>query len=500
MSRSSSPRKRSRLAKSAKKPAKTGRKPRLSVYQAPEPASEPISLPPALPDASMPAQSIPIDSAELLWLVLSGRWEKMARSGAFPRLLIPADQPIPSPPKLFPTAPLVDQPMSREQLPHNILGFNRPPAPPDASPCMLTLSQLYEREVQPYLQALGRAKATFAEYATQLKKWRAFWTAKHSARGAESSPDSPSEPPAAWVTPRDLVDFRAWLSTPPKLKLSADTTNNSMKILRNVFSISAGQIGLNVTVPRFPKKVVADSTQSKVFLTSEQVSSLYAACEHARWPRCHSSPATAWRAAIVMFWFYGFRTQELLAFESDHDTLTWRNISWDPECPLDGSEAINATGWLWYVPQKQRAKKPQPIYLPIPPVVAAHLRAIEPFNGADGAAPIFPWPKCQRSQSTHWRAIRETAGVKLKASLNGEPRRLQLRHFRKTCGTVHERNQPASSHLVLGHASRDKDSAITHKHYINAEEVLLAAFSSLKYPAAFDAIFERADDKQLRLF
>ncbi len=171
---------------------------------------------------------------------------------------------------------------------------------------------------------------------------------------------------------------------------------------------------------------------------------IWTVADHCTWPRI-SGLATGdwWRCALCLLWTYGFRTQELIAFQKGKQQLSWSCIHFDTETPNPAGQAHNAHGWLVYVPQKQRWAKPEPLYLPL----TIHARAaIDWLAGAARAQcggnlppgrPLFPWSSSHKSLYAQWEAMQSRADVRTKA---GPP--FQFKHLRKSAATYLEGHWP----------------------------------------------------------
>jgi len=248
------------------------------------------------------------------------------------------------------------------------------------------------------------------------------------------------------------------------------------------------------------EKLVCDMDRLIEIQSSDDFSRIYMACESAVWPDRDRDgrpldPVKSWRSAIVMYLLYGFRTEELIAYTSTAHSLTWSNICDDAESPAVESLMQNESGWLQYVPEKQSAKKPDPLILPLLPVARRHLVKLRPSD-VDGGEPIFNWPRSPDSFYDAWKSIISDGGLQRKKDLKtGELLSIEIKHLRKTCATWHDYHTPGISPLILGHAARGS-SKTTANHYINPETAIAEHFAKLPIPSAW----ETGDSKQGRLF
>lgn len=360
----------------------------------------------------------------------------------------------------------------------------RPPGTEFRPPHTRPLAEIWP-PVRSIWEAEGRAPATFREYETAVRLWCAFWEA--GATEPSVGLTDGLEPAIGDWAAVDLLAFRAWLAR----SRSARTAN------KHLASVAAICAAAGVSPPRVrPLPTRASPT---VYLTAAEVGRLYAAAAAATWPACDRAgeiidAGLHWQSAIAIWWNYGLRTQELVAISAGHAGLTWRNIFWDP-IPPGGGRSRSPFGWLCYTPQKQRRRKPQPLILPMPRIVAEHFRALGPLRPG---GTIFDWPRAHKSFATQWRKIVAAAGVQPRADFAADdaPAAVHVSDLRKSCATAHNRNARGVAPLVLGHAPRG-ESLVTDRHYINADQLLVDAFETFPQPAEFAAILSRNDRQRL---
>jgi integrase len=372
-----------------------------------------------------------------------------------------------------------------------------------------TITQLFGQLVRPKLEEIKATAGHIRESELHLERWRAWWqsraaqeTPQHTDRLSvcSLSPYSSGEIPALEVTPEDVIAWRQWL---PKQKglfpdgVSHRTLNKHVQTILSVLAAAAD--ARRPGFVRFKVAKLAEGAAPKFYFTREQLDALYHAADAAEWPRIGDlSPGDFWRSTFVLFTNFGFRTQELVAFEPDHQPLLVGNFWWQPETPDPEGTAINSYGWLSYVPQKQKRKKPKPLYLPLNRCVQAHVQMVlsaRDFKKGD-RDPLFPIPHCNRSFYAAWQTILRAAKVRPKASLDGTPQDFELRHFRKTCTTWMNRHRPGIAPYITGHASRDT-SSVSEIHYNNAELAVLEALQTFPQPMAFEKIYRATRQQSL---
>jgi len=367
-----------------------------------------------------------------------------------------------------------------------------------------TLREAYEKGKLPELEKQNVRRSTRQDYATHLRRWDEYWSNRSGGPA----------PTVDQVKRRHLEEWRDWLAETLRGRNVPLNVNKHLRSIRAILAWCERQeiIIRAPAVDRLPAKTVAD----KYYLTYEQLDRLYESCGQLTWPDRDQagaplpySTAEGWRAAIVLFFHYGFRTQELVRYETDHSALPWRQIAWEAETPAQDGHAENEWGWFWYVPQKQRRRKPQPLILPMNHVVHAHVQSIRP-ESPDPEVPLFNWPLSSEKLYREWSRLCEVAEVIPKRNiLTGEQPRYQLRHFRKTATTWLNRHRPGIAPLITGHADRDLTtklladstlsaaavdgglSRISADHYDNSEIAVVEALRTLPMPNAFDKILAK---------
>lgn len=371
----------------------------------------------------------------------------------------------------------------------------------DGQPPRQTLDVLFQAYTLPQLEEERRAAATITEYYTHLRRWAEFWQAGGPRIMLDGVTDTLSvtpllPPEGASITLDDLLAFRRWIGR--LLPDSSNRTRNKHVQTLQAVLADAHQRGI---VPGLLKvePLAENSVAPKYYLRGDQMAALYRACDYAVWPVVNAPDL--WRTLVVMFLLYGFRTQELVSFGPRHKALTWGQISWDVETPNPEGQAMCDHGWFCYTPQKQLGEKPQPLYLPLTDVAAAHLRAIRPRDVAP-LMPVFSFPRCNKKFYPQWNALVQLAKLKPKGAADAK---YLPKHLRKSCATMLNNHRLGLGELVMGHADRELQGPITlgggsdvHAiHYNNPEQAIVDGLTSLSLPEEFRQIFYR---KQRLLF
>ena len=216
------------------------------------------------------------------------------------------------------------------------------------------------------------------------------------------------------------------------------------------------------------------------------------------------SPAVGWRALLVMLVTYGMRTEDAAAYTADASPLRWRDIRMQAANPHPAGKLSNRWGWLVFTPTKTQTKKPEPLVLPLTPLVRWHLDQLDPDGTACPDDFVFDWPMTAGTAKTsrygyypQFSRIFSEAGVAAR-DWSGDAVEYKPNHLRKTCVTWHETNMPGSSQYITGHSSnRSPDATITsvqRKHYFNAEGLTMDALMTCPILAGWSPM-SQADPK-----
>lgn len=381
-----------------------------------------------------------------------------------------------------------------------------------------TMRRAWEKILKPRMEAEQAKRASFAPYVTALNAWEEYWFQRWKKRRSESAdsgllsvhrgdsvpqteaPKTPTkkrifDPPVHRITKDHLARFRAWLTVGGDRK--PITINNYLRSVNAILTSTEDHEWIQGRQPKL-RRLKAVKAAPKLAMDMEQVGSLYRACDRARWPKVdrRGNPidtAAHWRAAVVLFSCFGFRTQELLRYQSWKRSLTWENFQWQSVSP-GLSNATTEYGWLCYVPEKQEGFKPEPLVLAMPEIVRLHLRSLLPSGVPEcqKSRPIFDWPLNRRYLNATWKAVCRAGGVTVQQS---GTTRFELKHFRKTATTWHNLQSPGIAKWIVGHSERT--SSVSDLHYNNPEIATTRALNAWQYPKAFDSI---RDTGQKELF
>lgn len=183
---------------------------------------------------------------------------------------------------------------------------------------------------------------------------------------------------------------------------------------------------------------------------------------------------------MVLWRTYGFRTQELIAYETIKRPITWENISFDPRTPNLESDAINKLGWLHYVPPKTRKKKPSPIFLPLTKYTHHALQIMRSVGGSN-ENPIFNSPRNAERFYGEWYRWMDMAGVR--------PRNVELKFqpyaMRKTCATFANQHIPGLATAIC-RWGKSAEAKTASDHYVS-DEPLLEKIHEVPMPISFNS-------------
>jgi len=345
----------------------------------------------------------------------------------------------------------------------------------------MTLAEFFAAFKEPELIETGRAADTVEDYRRHVRLWQQ-WERKYRITNPVLQ--------VSGISHADLLDWRLWLTSSGGISATNRTANKYLGSVQSILR-TAAERGAHLNPPKL-KPLETKVAARKSYLTYDQVDAIYKACTAASWPQTTQNGAPApfsaavyWRAFLVLQFNYGMRTQELWSYERNCVSIKWRQISWEPETPAPEGSAQNEHGWLYYLPQKQKRFKSDPLVLPLCETVARHLRSIQPPGGCDPDARIFPAQFTNVAFYDAWDAIIEASGVQLKADLKtGERPKIHIKLLRKTCETWHDTHAPGLGEIVTGHAER----TVSGRHYANREMRLVEAVNALPQPASFKTI------------
>lgn len=354
--------------------------------------------------------------------------------------------------------------------------------PPAESPKkrLPTLRRVWRRHLFPELQKKNRSAKTINDIQLHLNRFEEYWRNKRM-----------SYPLIIARLKRENME--EWQQSLLATGLSARTANKHLASIRQLL-VCAEKHRMVKQRPRL-EQLTHCKASPKLYLTDDQLDRLWNAASQLTWPRVGDlHPAEFWRSALILYRIYGFRTQELIAYELGKTPLQWRNISLDAETPNPSGTAINNLGWLWYLPQKQKWAKPDPLYLPLTRHARAAIMKLADAAGvgsncspSEAATPLLPISRAPVTFYANWRSWLKLAKVQPKQLPDSaETTMFDPKHLRKTCATHLDRHHKGLADAVIGWAARE-GSRVSSVHYIADELTIVDKLNSAPMPASFDA-------------
>ena len=185
-----------------------------------------------------------------------------------------------------------------------------------------------------------------------------------------------------------------------------------------------------------------------VYVTPEHFTSIYKACETARWPA--ELPYAAgdwWRGLLISAYMTGWRIGSLLALRREH-------------VDLEVGTAVSLA-------KHNKGKRDQKI--PLHPIVIEHLRKLVSFSPV-----IFPWDRSRRSLYEEYHSIQTAAEVRL----TGRKPLYGFHDLRRAFATMNaDRLTPDALQALMQHKAYQ-----TTQRYINMSRQLDPAVASLFVP------------------
>ncbi len=342
----------------------------------------------------------------------------------------------------------------------------------------LSFRHVWETYHRPSLIDLKCTDKHIAEVEMHLKRWELFWDSIKP-----SKKDLLKRPFVKNCERKHLEVYRRHLMEDD---ISDRTINKYLGSIRTILTCAEKHGLLKRRAKLEQLTISTPGPEQKIYLRDEQIDALMAVSEELIWPKESSSglrPSVWWRCAMVLFRTYGFRPQELLAYDSirKRQPITWANISFARESPNPSSNESNEYGWLFYVPPKTKKIRPNPLYLPLTRHARAAISLIAAGKESDNS-PLFRMPSSQTGYLKEWYRWFELAGVKPKL----KDAKFTPMCLRRTCATHLSAHRTGLATAVCGW-SHSVESKIASGHYISDEQ-LLRELLTAPMPKSFDEI------------
>lgn len=353
--------------------------------------------------------------------------------------------------------------------------FRGAEAPNDSSG--VTLRDAYLRFVLPRLERQKRRPRTIAGYRTALSHWERF----------------SANPPVELIRTEALEKFLDALLACHQRKGESGHENVRKtraclgRILAECGRSQGGEPPLIDSVPHADLPAVdceqiEESSETRRRVPIAELGACFEACASASWPaqRVSHTAAEIWRGLLLLATCLGPRRDDLL-------NLQWGNFSFDVRCPHPKyAEQVSAPhGWLWFLPTKTRAKKPERLLLPLPKCLRSQLERMR-RTGAGGRVFALPNSPRRRLQERHtlWRT----------ATGRGDDwKPYTWQELRYTCSCLWNDMWPGLGEHVTGHAPR----GVNARHYDENLHRLVEHVDRLRLPPEFS---RSPGPRQLRLF
>ena len=196
------------------------------------------------------------------------------------------------------------------------------------------------------------------------------------------------------------------------------------------------------------------------YIPVEHVGAIYRACRVADWPKHRLVPApVVWQGIVVLISTFGPRITETMGMGIEA-------VLESPRCPNPRVPIENPHGWLRYTPEKQKAKKPEPLDLPLTPELREALDAL-----GGGRAKLFPVTGAKREWYRVWREILVDAGLIADVEDGSGP---TFHDLRRTCSTNWDLVHEGLGDFVLGQAKRSVNATWYTSRVVHLVELLPA--------------------------
>ena len=340
----------------------------------------------------------------------------------------------------------------------------------------VTFRQVWEAFLKPSHMDAKVTTKHMNETERHLSRWESFWS------------EQGKEPKIPGCKRDHLVQWRRELIGGGKF--NPRTINKHLGSIRAIM-VAADKNGMMKFRPKLEQlpNICTDELR-KIYLRDEQINQLINATDSLTWPPKSVTgldPSQWWRCAIVFYRTYGFRTQELLAYESGKTPLTWKNIRLESESPNPASDLRNEFGWLFYVPPKTQKKKPTPIYLPLTKYTRAAIDLLRSGGVSDQSQPLFQMPRSQERFMQEWNRWFDLANVRPKV----EGARYKPYCLRKTCATHLSQHHRGLATAVCRWGSEGQEAKVATDHYIS-DDLLIQKLLDAPMPTSFETLLAPA--------
>lgn len=387
---------------------------------------------------------------------------------------------------------------------------------PELADAELTVAEAHKTLREPELANRSRG------YRLDCARAIAAWSAFESSLQERQRITYPL--PLSAITSSILRAFQEWLGE--TTCLSPSVRNKYVREVLTTIKLAADE-GIEVRPVRCRR--LPEPTGAKIWLDELQVACLWAEAEAMTWPPRDGSrafggtgvsPATWWRAVLILLRVYGMRVQDLVAYQRGKSPVTWADITFDGRTPNPHGREEWPLGWMYY----QSSKVGRKYYLPLTKYTRAAVDRLRAGAVARATAagladvpgdwPILPCPRggalprwfkrlCAAARVA--KPIKllgvEASGDKWVARTSVSERVFPteaaarawlavaadyvLEDFRSTAATFYAAIEESLPNKVCGWAEGAKAN-VGRKNYINDEPVLIKYMPAAPMPRCFD--------------
>lgn len=343
----------------------------------------------------------------------------------------------------------------------------------------LTVTDVLLQYVLPELKSKKRRLSTTTSLQREVSRFNNWW----------ATIDSGSLP-VVRIRRKHLETYRQWLSDEGH---SVPLQNGSVRAVMQILNAAAR----HELITHSPKleSIHHRGIAPKVFPSNEEVCRIWEATSIAKWPRRTSSleklsysPQTMWKVAIVLYWTYGFRTQELVQLEEGYRALRWSNLYAPGITPNPEGKCECEHGWIGYVPQKQERVKNDLLCVPLNQYTKAAIDLVAPET-RDPACKVLDVSMSAISFRKQWDTICNEA--KVFPRLGSGVKKFTIKHLRKAATTNANNHMPGTGEHIVGHSSdRSGQSSVSMNHYDIPEQRVLDCVLTMPVPECFKELTE----------
>lgn len=221
-----------------------------------------------------------------------------------------------------------------------------------------TPRDVYQEYMYSQMLERKRTRSTITSVERAIRRWEKFLESKSKSEAGAKKLD------ISEISKSVLLEFRRWLI---RTGCSAKTAEITAHSLRSIL-LAAEEIGLVDAVPKLPR-IQSESPIEKQGLKPDYVERMWNSIPILDWPKKMSGKQRAvwsiqdfWQAALIMYLTYGFDTQDLVVLESGFTAIKWKDLQLEE---VTFGRRTWKYGAFWFVRQKTKRFRPDPIRIPL---------------------------------------------------------------------------------------------------------------------------------------